>query len=176
MNWLSEIFGFFKSFQFWIVVAPWESALRIRLGRTAEVLSPGPHWRIPFVDRLFVQSVRLRTITDSGQTVTTRDGKTLTISLAVSYAIEDISKLYGAVSNPECTLFNQIQGGVAKIVSQGLSGELTKEDVETGALIGIPTEAWGLGSVRLVVTSFVYSRAFRLLNEYQMRSEANCLT
>lgn len=55
---------------------PWEAALRVRLGRRVVMLGPGFHLRIPFLDRTFVRSVRLRTISDSGQTVVTQDGDT----------------------------------------------------------------------------------------------------
>jgi hypothetical protein len=174
MNWLSQIFQFFRAFQFWIVVAPWESGLRVRFGKQCTVLHPGPHLRIPFVDRIFVQAVRLRTISDSGQTMATRDGRCLTIAVTVSYAIEDIRKLYLSVSNPEQTLLGQIQGHVAEFVSKSDSGSLHPELLQSTVKAKIPSTQWGLSQVGVMVTTFAYAKTFRLLNyEYRSLSKAN---
>lgn len=174
MNWLSQILGFFRAFQCWITIAPWESALRVRMGKNATVLGPGPHWRVPFLDRIFVQAVRLRTITDSGQTITTKDGKVLTLAVAVSYAIDDIHKLYLAVSNPETTLLLQIQGLIAEVVSNTASYSISLRLIETAVTEKMPATEWGLSRVRLMVTTFAFVRTFRLLNyEYRQLSSAN---
>lgn len=168
MNWLQDIFGFFKSFQFWIVIAPWESALRVRLGKVAAVLRPGPHFRLPFLDRIFVQSVRLRTISDTGQTLTSKDGKVLTLSVAASYAIDDIRKLYMTVAQPELTLLLQIQGIIAEVVSQTISSEISPAKIEELVTQRMPSTDWGLAQVSVKVTSFAYVKTYRLLmNDYR---------
>lgn len=170
MTWLSQIFGFLRVFQIWIVIAPWESGLRVRLGKSSTVLLSGSHWRIPFLDRIFVQPIRLRTISDSGQTVSTKDGKVLTVQVSVSYAISDIQKLYQTVCNPETTLLNQIQGAIASIASNTISENLTLKTVEDVAEKQIPGEEWGLSQVKILVTSFAYVRVYRLLNDHAYRS------
>lgn len=168
MNWLSQIFGFLKSFQFWIVIAPWESGLRVRLGRTATTLHPGPHWRLPFLDRTFVQSTRLRSISDQGQTMTTRDGHVLTLSVAVFYAIDDIARLYKSVSNPETTLLYQVEGLVAECIAQTDRADLTPKGVEEFVTKRLPSTEWGLGQLKLTVITFAFVKVFRLLqNDYR---------
>src|SRR3990167_3994979 len=134
MTWLSQIFGFFRVFQFWITIAPWEQALRVRFGKTAIPLGPGVHLRIPFTDRIFVQSCRVRPIFDTGQTITTKDGKVLTISVVVTYAITDILKLFQTVSNPEAMLLSEVQGLVAQIVSTTLSPNISPATLEAEVL------------------------------------------
>jgi regulator of protease activity HflC (stomatin/prohibitin superfamily) len=180
MNFLSSIFGFFKSFQFWVVVAPWELGLRIRLGKTAVVLRPGPHIRIPFLDRMYVQPTRLRTISGIAQTVTTKDVKAFTVGTAVMYQIADILKLHMAVANPESSLLNLIYGVISKIVTDRLSTELTLETLETQVIKELPTADWGLSDVKLIVTTFAFTRVLRLLNtasyEYQNTSQTNNLS
>lgn len=171
MGWLSQIFGFLKSFQFWFVVAPWESALRVRFGKQAKSLGPGPHWRVPFIDRVFVQPVRLRTISDTGQTVTTKDGDVLTLSLAIAYAVEDIAKLYNSVNNPECTLLTQMQGLVAEVISTTDRRDLSPALIERTVAQKLPSTEWGLGQLRLMVTTFAFVRVYRLMqSEYRTLS------
>jgi regulator of protease activity HflC (stomatin/prohibitin superfamily) len=174
MTWLSQLFGMFRPLQWWIVIAPWESGLRVRLGKVASVLTPGFHWRIPFLDRIFVQSVRLRMISDSGQTMTTRDGRTLTLAVAVGFAISDIRRLYESVNNPDATLLHQVQGIVARLIAATDSSALTPAMIEADVQARMPSTEWGLSSVRVLVTTFAYVRVYRLLNyEYRQLSSSN---
>lgn len=174
MTWLSQIFGMFRTFQCWITIAPWESALRVRFGRTAVPLGPGVHWRIPFTDRIFVQAVRLRPIFDTGQTVTTKDGKVLTISFVIYYAIGDMLRMYQTVSNPESMLIGRVQGLISRIVTSTHSADLRPKTIEDAVASDLPVDDWGLGDVRLEVTTFAYVRTYRLINyEYRSLSAAN---
>lgn len=174
MSWLSQLFGLFKSFQCWITIAPWEAALRVRFGKTAVRLGPGVHFRIPFTDRIFVQAVRLRPIFDTGQTVTTKDGKVLTVSFVIYYAISDMLKLYQSVSNPESLLIGQVQGQIAKTVCATRSEDLSPAWIESEINEALPSTDWGLSQVRLQITTFAYVKTYRLLNyEYRSLSAAN---
>jgi membrane protease subunit HflC len=165
MQWLSQLCGWFHQLNFLFVIAPWEQALRIRLGKTAAMLGPGLHFKVPFLDKVFVQGVRLRTINDGTQTITTQDGKSLTLSVVVSYAIEDISKLYLSLSRPEVTLLNTVQGTIAEVVSQTSSAELTTDKLRAQVIERMAVGDWGLGQFDVKVTNFVYVRALRLINE-----------
>jgi regulator of protease activity HflC (stomatin/prohibitin superfamily) len=177
MNWLSQILGFFRTFQFWIIIAPWEQALRVRLGKTAAVLRPGPHFRMPFIDRIFVKPVRLRTISASGQTMATRDGKVLTISVAISYAIADIRQLYMTVCDPEGTMLHQIEALIAETIAATDSKEISPAVIERAVNSKLPGSQWGLDQVKLMVTTFAFVKTFRLLNyEYRSLSTNNDTT
>lgn len=176
MNWLSQIFGAFKTFQCWVTIAPWESALRVRFGKTATLIGPGVHLRIPFTDRIFVQAVRLRPIFDTGQTITTKDGKVLTVSFVVYYAIGDMLKLYLSVSNPEQLLIGLVQGIIARVVTSTRSEDLTPSLIEAEVDKHGPSTDWGLEQVRLEITTFAYVRTYRIMNyEYRSTSSANDL-
>ena len=59
---IRELFAQLSNVLTWVVVvAPWEQALRIRWGKTATLLKGGVYLRIPFIDRIYRQSVRKRT-------------------------------------------------------------------------------------------------------------------
>lgn len=174
VTWLSQIFGFFREFQCWIVIAPWEQGLRVRLGKVAAVLEAGPHLRIPFFDRILVQSVRQRTISQDGQTITTRDGKTLTLDLLVTYSIKDLAKLYLSLSNPEVTLLNQIQAVIAEEVSKRDSSEITPKVLTAAVQANLPSGDWGLGDIVVGVGTFAIVRTYRLLQHgYRTTTAAN---
>ena len=168
MTWLSQIFGFFRAFQIWITIAPWESGLRVRFGKTAKTLHPGISFRLPFLDRIFVQSIRLRTISDSGQTITTRDGKVLTVSVAVTYSITDIRKLYLTVANPESTLLCRVQAHIAQVVSIAAAASLNPKLIEDEVSKLLPADEWGLSNVRVNVTTYAFVKVYRIMN-YEQR-------
>jgi len=168
MNWLSEIFGFFRAFQCWVTIAPWEQGLRVRCGKTAAVLGAGIHYRIPFLDRIFVQATRVRSISGGSQTVSTKDGKALTVVIAIAYSIEDIQALYNSVSHPETTLIQLSEALVAKHISSSAADVVSPKSISDAVLSEMVCGTYGLGNVCINVTSFVYARTYRLMSmEYR---------
>jgi regulator of protease activity HflC (stomatin/prohibitin superfamily) len=45
IEWLKDIIGLF---QFWVILRPYERAIRYRLGRWTKEYGPGPHLIFPF--------------------------------------------------------------------------------------------------------------------------------
>lgn len=175
MQWLSQILSSLaQPLKWWIVIAPWEGALRIRLGKVAGELGPGIHFRIPFLDRLYVQSLRLRTISDTGQTMTTRDGKVVTIAIGIEYGIENLLRVYEMLANPEAVLMYRVQGIIADYVAQ-TDGNLLSPNTIRGAVVKeLRAGEWGMNRLYIHVTSFAFVKTYRLLmNDYRTYTEAN---
>lgn len=172
MDWLHQIFGLFRSFQFWVTIAPWEAALRVRLGKHAVKLGPGIHIRVPFLDRMFIVATRPRTIISVGQTITTRDLQPLTINVAVTYAVADVAVLYMACSNPEESLLCRVQGEISDFVAGLDRVELSSRIIEDAIGPKVPNSEWGLSEVRLMITTFTYAKPLRILNS-EWRSLSN---
>lgn len=155
MNALAGIFQGLKSMlQWWVVIAPWEAAVRVRRGKRVKVLGAGMHLRVPLVDRFFVQSTRLR-ITDLPiQTLTTTDGATITLKGQLAYRIVDIGKLYDTLHDAEGTLVNATQAAIAGVVTAA-----DRESCSPGEIGRAVTErlsgwlwAYGLNSVAVTIT------------------------
>ena len=87
-EWLSHLVS---SWKFWIVVPPWDVGIRVRLGKRAIQLDAGPHFRIPFLDTIFLVNTRLRVVTPPP--VTIRNGGTVdkcrTISCTLGYLVRE---------------------------------------------------------------------------------------
>lgn len=166
---LSQAFGaLVKPFQWWVVIAPWEAALRVRWGRHVKVLAAGIHFRIPFIDRIFAQSTRLRTVTDSGITVTTQDRKTAVLSIGVEYRIADIHAVYRHLAAPEATLLSRCAQAINTFASQHDADAITGTGVECGMGEAAPWDRWGLADVRVMVLSFSMAKPYRfLMNDYR---------
>lgn len=153
-----------RPLKWWVVVAEWEQGVRVRLGKKPKHLLPGLHFRIPWVDRVYVQSVRLRTfVAASNATCQTRTGRTAVLSLAIHFRVENILRLYDTMSSPESTLGTlAVEKAIAFI--EGSSLDVCSADV--AAAIELDKEevsAWGLADLRISVTGFAYCRALRVM-------------
>ena len=82
-----------RMFVWLVIVAPWEQAIRVRLGRRVRLLPAGAYLVIPFIDRVYRQTIRRRLSIIPPQTLTTRDGKSVTLGSAVGYSIVDLGSI-----------------------------------------------------------------------------------
>ena len=154
-----------KPFQWWVVIAIWEQGLRVRLGKTSTLLYPGVHLRIPFLDRVYVQSIRRRTLTRINQTVTTLDKRTITFTLAIDFSIVDMEKLFNTLSCPDNTIMTRACGLVANFVATQNRADLTPSKMCQIVTDGMHIEEWGLEKRGSTITSFAEARTYRLLNQ-----------
>lgn len=165
MNWLTPILSAFsKPLKWWVIVAPWERGLRVRLGRKDVLLEPGPHFRIPFVDRIYVQSIRLRAISDMNQDLTTRDGKPLTVSYAIEFSIGDLRRVYETFTDPEAVLLARAGALAVSWAEQTPMAEATPSALLV-ALQGLGSwEDRGLQGVTPRVIGFARAKPYRILS------------
>lgn len=167
-------------FNWWVTVAPWEQALRIRLGKHVTLLKAGIHLRIPWIDRVYRQSIRVRTADLEGvQTVTTRDGHAVTASGNIKYQIDDIHKLYDTLHHAEDTVIDLTMAAIAQFVSTHDKDEISPVRVESFAEQEINLGRYGLGNVEVNVTDFAFTPTFRLIQDsrrYPMGDDLNTYT
>lgn len=168
-TWLTTIFhAMSQPLKWWVVVAPWEQGIRVRLGKEAITLNPGIHFRIPFLDRIYVQSIRLRIVTSGNLTVSTSDGKVVTTRLTVKFAIKDVKLLYNTVANPETTLINHVSSLAAEYISRTTSTDLSHKSLNEYVDGKLDLGSWGLSEVLVNIIDFAFTRTYRLMgNEYE---------
>ena len=78
----------------YFIVRQWERVALIRLGRIVKIEDKaGLHFRIPFIDRLYVVDMRMQTIQLKGQTTITKDNISASIDTVVFTKVEDPMKV-----------------------------------------------------------------------------------
>lgn len=171
-TWLTTIFhAMSQPLKWWVVVAPWEQGIRVRLGKEALKLDPGLHFRIPFLDRIYVQSIRLRIITSGIRTFSTSDNKVVNVNLGIRFAVRDIKQLYSTIADPEKTLLNHISSLAAKYVFKTSGKDLSPKDLQDYIDTSMVDDNWGLCDVSAHVIDFAITRTYRLIgNDYESRS------
>lgn len=152
---------------FWVVVMPWQQALRVRCGRHVRLLGPGIYLKLPVLDAVKVESVRRRTSMVPVQTLSTADGATVTVAAVVGYAIGDLGKLYGGLHHAEDTIVQMTQGAIAAEVFRQ-----QRTEIAPGRLAEIldchlveAFAAYGLKDVTVRITDFAFVRAIRLISD-----------
>jgi hypothetical protein len=157
----SRVFDLFK---WWIVIAPWEQAIRVRNGKKIKVLEAGIHFRIPGFDRFFVQSTRKRYMNTPTQAVTTSDGKAITISGGTSYSIASIGILYDTLHDPSNVIQTETQAVVAQYIAENELINCTPIKVQAHVNKSLDFGKYGLTDVEFFVTDFVAVKTYRIIN------------
>jgi regulator of protease activity HflC (stomatin/prohibitin superfamily) len=162
-NWL---LGILKEFRFFIVVLPWETMIRCRLGKHVKVWETGWHIRIPFVDTLHVVNSRLRFFSSPLQTVTTKDGHALSVAFGIGFSIVDARSALMKFAQPEHSLSALVQSRVAEFVWLHDLKDIHARELEgsvTTAVVEECDRALQIAFIRLV--DFVAAPTMRLLQE-----------
>jgi regulator of protease activity HflC (stomatin/prohibitin superfamily) len=160
------IVGLIKGARFWQVVLPWERAVRVRFGRNPILWESGFHWRIPYFDEVRVANTRLRIACVPAQTITTRDGRTVTIDVSLAFRIRDPLVAMMRLQKPEdsCAGFAQI--AVARFVKGHSYAEITLEDLEAAVMVETAALAGdGLAFEYVRVVEFALIRTIRLIQD-----------
>lgn len=166
MEYIGKLLEFIqKLFVWWVIVSPWERGLRVRRGKRVRVLEEGMHLRIPFFDQIFIQAIRLRVVSMPPQTVSTRDGKTLTVVAAIGYSITDIEKVYQTLSHPESTLCNLVMGHIAEYVGAHGFEECTPALIEREATLQLEKSQFGIRFEYLRITGYAVVKTYRLIQD-----------
>ena len=160
---IDAIKNLLKGIQFLVVVAPWEQGVRVRLGRRVKLLGAGWYWRLPFLDRVFIQTARRRLSVIRAQTVSTVDGVIVTVGGAVGYEILDLLKLYHTLESPEGTIETEVASIVADYIGSHRSEDCSSVGLEKFVSGKLDLARYGLGSQEYRVTSFAAAKAYRFI-------------
>lgn len=164
----SWIIDFVKQFTFLAIVFPWERGVRVRLGNRVKLWEPGWHVRLPFVDSVQLTNTRLRISGAGPHTISTKDGKILTLSMAVGFSITDPLAAMMRMNHPEISVASLASSISTKIVAGSLSTDLECAAIEEHVLAGLVNEP-GYEFEFVRVTDFAFARTFRLLSETPFR-------
>lgn len=125
--WLSRVFSGWK---LWIVVPPWEIAVRVRLGKTATALQPGPHLRLPLLDHITNVNTRLRVTTCPPITVATETRGFIRQRKALAgYIIADPLLAMQRFNSPMSAVDSLLQSASLNATTEEEAAERLRRDV-----------------------------------------------
>ena len=158
------------------VIPQSEAKVIERLGTYNKTLGTGPHYVVPFIDRV-ANTVTLKEIVKdfAPQPVITKDNVTMQIDTVVYFQITD-SKLYTyGVENPINAIENLTATTLRNIIGElELDQTLTSRDIINAKMRSILDEAtdpWGIKVNRVEVKNIIPPRDIQEAMEKQMRAE-----
>lgn len=164
---VQAILRFLRNFKLWVMVSPWEQAIRVRMGKRVFLLGAGPHLRLPLIDVIYVQTTRLRFTQTDRQTVTTRNGVTVSFACSIGYEIRDLEKLYRTLHHAEDTIRQIVRGAAAGFIMQQYRiSEVKSYAIEEAILGECELDNFGLKTIQVLLTDFAIARTYRLIGDY----------
>lgn len=154
-----------RFFQCLYVVQPWEQGVRVRAGKGVVLHGPGVHFIIPFVDQVYVQNTRLRMMHTSTQTLSTADGRPLTLAGSIRYRIDDVLKLYLTLHQAESTVKQELQARIAEFVITHSLTECRAQAIQDAVNSSMDLGRYGLAEVEFYLTDCVHVRTYRLISD-----------
>lgn len=171
---LNFIYQFFKLFKWWIIVNPWEQCVRVRFGKKVKLLMGGIHLKIPYFDSCYLHCTRMRASSLGKQTITTLDGKVVTIQSNLSYEITDALKLQNTLFAAEDTVRNYSKNEISRYISSHDLKDCLENKIKSGIKIDLTN--YGIKVIDLCISEFAYAKTFRLIGDQQDWSTGNVLT
>jgi regulator of protease activity HflC (stomatin/prohibitin superfamily) len=122
IEWLKDIIGLF---QFWVVLRPYERAIRYRLGRWIAELGPGPHLIFPFnIDEVVVENIVPEGVNLGLQSVTLKDGTPLSVDVEVMFRITNVDHFLNNIEDASAIMHTMLQGIIQRTLFQHTWEEL----------------------------------------------------
>ncbi len=156
---------FVDLFRFFTVCNEFERGVVLRLGRYHKSLEPGFHFILPFnVDHYIYDNVVPRTTNLGAQGLTTRDGKSITLSAIVTAQIRDIRKAVLEVEHVDTALVDSCFATIGDLVVAHNWDDILKPEFSETILKACRRQAfkYGIEILRVQLSDLTPSRAIRL--------------
>ena len=133
----------FLAFQSFYTVNPAERGVVLRFGEFVHVTQPGPHFLIPFIDRVIKVDVDQISRLPHRAEMLTSDENMVDVSLNVQYRIQDPSDYLFQDSTPEKTIKDTIESALREVVGKSKLDEIITQN-RSGIADSVRTIAQGM--------------------------------
>lgn len=115
-------------FQSFYTVNPAERGVVLRFGEYVHITQPGPHFLIPFIDRVITVDVDQISRLPHRAEMLTSDENMVDVSLNVQYRIEDPADYLFQDSTPEKTIKDTIESALREVVGKSKLDEIITQN------------------------------------------------
>ena len=113
------------------VIRIYERGVLLTLGKNPKLIKPGLMFKLPFIQEILSTSVMPDTIATLPVHVTSLDGKTLIVGIAIEFEIEDAKKWLIDVNDAVSNLHDLVRGFVADHLTDIEWEEIIKKTTRT---------------------------------------------
>jgi len=146
----------------WIIIDQWQGGIVLRLGIPHRILTPGFHWKWPFVESTATQNVVVTTTVLSAQSIIAPDDKVYTAEGVVRWRIDDIKPYICDVWDSANVIIDSAKSAIAETIRlEGIldiSGKVTIKSRRALKKYGIYVE-------EITITTLAPVKCIRLIGE-----------
>jgi regulator of protease activity HflC (stomatin/prohibitin superfamily) len=158
------------------VVDMWEKALVLRFGKFEDIKDPGLHWKIPFVDSVWHQTVVTQSIHLHPQSITSLDYKNIVVRAIVRYDIKDTYLFLTKLAHPTDVLVDTTGAMIREIIEERNWEDLVDIEVELTEKIGQKVSEWGINIEKVTLTDLAEINSVRVISDADNRQTIVPLT
>lgn len=160
---LASLFGWAR---IWVVVSEDERGIVLRRGIFRRELEPGWHWLMPIVDDALVDNIKPQIVPIGEQSLTTRDGRAILITVNIRRIITDMRAACLEVEDFDESTAEVCQGCVGELVMGSTWVELLDMDLaeEIRLLCEEECSEFGAGISDARIKDLVVARTLRIVN------------
>lgn len=159
MNFITQLLDFVgRMLRWWVVISPWEQAVRVRLGNRVKLLPSGVHLCVPFMDAVYPQNVRRRAQGCLTQTVSTLDGVLVTFAGTLRYSIVDVMKLQTTLHDASDTVRFEAQAIAAEYIATHEMADVTPSKLARHVTGELDYGRYGLSDAEFAIQDFAAPR------------------
>lgn len=152
----------------WIfcIVRENEEGIRLRYGKLNKTVLPGIVFKIPFIDEVIIKYTKDDTILLPSQKLTTKDGKTITITGMVLYKVDNITEYILAVNLPQQSISDVAMGALTETIIERTYAEvlesIEKLGNEVSKRVRRECKKWGVVIEYVKITDITVSKSLNL--------------
>lgn len=154
-DWIAQLLEkFWDYIRFWEIIDPFENGVLVRLGTFKRVLKPGFHLKIPFIDYVYSAITTPDTMNTAPITLTTTDGKSVSIGAVVEFEIDDIYKYTMCTNEPRSNMHDIILGAISEEIEDRDWDEIKKKTTRNAVQRKISKKCEEMG---IKITDFYFT-------------------
>jgi len=150
-------------------VRPYERGVKFSCGKHVTVLEPGVHAFWNYWQDVESVSVALQCVESQKLALTTKDGKTVVLSIAVQYSIADAQAYWTAVQDFDQSLLNMIEGEVSRVVYKKTADEIIADPQRFGDAVNTvasrTAKKWGCEIHNVSLPNLAVAKVIRLVGD-----------
>ena len=147
------------------IVDMWEKALVLRLGKFQDIKEPGLHWKIPFADSVWHQTIVTQTIHLHPQSITSLDYKNIVVRAIVRYDISDTYLFLTKLAHPTDVLIDTTGAMIREIIEERNWEDLVDVEIELTQKIGAKVSEWGINIEKVTLTDLAEITSIRVITD-----------
>ncbi len=152
-----------------MIIHEYERGVMFSYGRFRKVLPPGLHWYWNWWQSICDLVTVTQCVESQRLVVTTRDHKSIVVSVAVQYSIDNPAAYYLKVQDFDKSFLNMVEGECSRVAATKESDEILTDPAAFGKTIaeyaGRVSSAWGCHIEAVSLPNLAATRVFRLVGD-----------